>query len=30
MLRRLCGPEIIDNYNWNWASKQVRGVVWYK
>lgn len=30
VLRRLCGREIIDNYNWNWASKQVRGLVWYK
>ncbi len=29
-LRWLCGSEIIDNYNWNWASKQVRGLVWYK
>jgi len=30
LARRLCGPEIVDNYNWNWASKQVRGLVWYK
>jgi glycosyltransferase involved in cell wall biosynthesis len=29
-LRRLYGRQVIDNYNWNWASKQVRGVVWYK
>jgi glycosyltransferase involved in cell wall biosynthesis len=29
-LRWLCGAEIIDNYNWNWASKQVRGIVWFK
>ena len=29
-LRWVCGPEIVDNYNWNWASKQVRGLVWYK
>lgn len=24
------GVEIIRSYNWNWASKQVRGMVWYK
>jgi glycosyltransferase involved in cell wall biosynthesis len=29
-LRWLCGADIIDNYNWNWASKQVRGMTWYK
>jgi glycosyltransferase involved in cell wall biosynthesis len=30
MLRRLYGREVVDNYNWNWASKQVRGVIWYR
>jgi hypothetical protein len=29
-LRWMFGPLVIDNYNWNWASKQVRGVVWFK
>jgi hypothetical protein len=29
-MRRLYGRLVVDNYNWNWASKQVRGVVWYK
>ncbi len=29
-MRRLHGRLVVDNYNWNWASKQVRGVVWYK
>ena len=24
------GRRAIEAYNWNWASKQVRGVVWYK
>ena len=24
------GRELISSYNWNWASKQVRGIVWYK
>lgn len=24
------GPAPISCYNWNWASKQVRGLVWYK
>jgi len=26
----LFGREAIHHYNWNWASKQVRGLVWYK
>ncbi len=30
LLRRVFGREVVDNYNWNWASKQVRGVVWYR
>jgi glycosyltransferase involved in cell wall biosynthesis len=30
LMRRIYGRKVIDNYNWNWASKQVRGVVWYK
>ncbi len=25
-----CGHEIITAYNWNWASKQIRGITWYK
>ncbi|HET6413017.1 MAG TPA: glycosyltransferase family 2 protein [Anaeromyxobacter sp.] len=29
-MRRLYGREVIQSYNWNWASKQVRGVVWYR
>jgi glycosyltransferase involved in cell wall biosynthesis len=29
-MRRIYGRRVVDNYNWNWASKQVRGVVWYK
>jgi glycosyltransferase involved in cell wall biosynthesis len=24
------GRKAIEAYNWNWASKQVRGLVWYK
>jgi glycosyltransferase involved in cell wall biosynthesis len=30
LLRRLFGREVVDSYNWNWASKQVRGLVWYR
>ncbi len=30
LLRRVFGREVVDNYNWNWASKQVRRVVWYR
>lgn len=30
VLYRIFGREIVNSYNWNWASKQVRGVVWYK
>lgn len=29
-LYALFGREHVNAYNWNWASKQVRGVVWYK
>jgi FkbM family methyltransferase len=29
LLRRLYGARVVDNYNWNWASKQARGLVWY-
>ena len=29
-LYAICGEAIINCYNWNWASKQVRGLVWYK
>ncbi len=24
------GRETINSYNWNWASKQIRGITWYK
>ena len=30
ILIRIFGRDIIKAYNWNWASKQVRGIVWYK
>ena len=30
LLSRLFGRERVLAYNWNWASKQVRGRVWYK
>lgn len=30
VMRRIYGQVAIDCYNWNWASKQIRGVVWYK
>ena len=30
MLRAVFGSQYIDAYNWNWASKQIRGVVWYR
>jgi len=30
VLYRVFGQDIIKAYNWNWASKQVRGIVWYK
>jgi glycosyltransferase involved in cell wall biosynthesis len=23
------GAEVIESYNWNWASKQIRGIKWY-
>jgi glycosyltransferase involved in cell wall biosynthesis len=23
------GSDVVENYNWNWASKQIRGVKWY-
>lgn len=29
-LYKLFGRQTINSYNWNWASKQVRGLVWYK
>ena len=29
-LRRVFGSASIDNYNWNFASKQERGLCWYK
>jgi glycosyltransferase involved in cell wall biosynthesis len=30
ILRILFGSRRIKAYNWNWASKQIRGVVWYR
>lgn len=30
LLYMIFGREVINAYNWNWASKQIRGVVWYK
>ncbi len=30
LLYKLFGRQAINCYNWNWASKQVRGLVWYK
>ncbi len=29
-LRGLFGRRVVENYNWNWASRQVRGLVWYR
>ena len=30
ILYKLFGKQTISSYNWNWASKQIRGLVWYK
>lgn len=30
LLKLFFGKQAINCYNWNWASKQVRGLVWYK
>jgi glycosyltransferase involved in cell wall biosynthesis len=30
VLYKIFGREQVNAYNWNWASKQIRGVVWYK
>ncbi|WP_051961950.1 glycosyltransferase family 2 protein [Methylobacter sp. BBA5.1] len=30
LLCKIFGKQTITSYNWNWASKQVRGLVWYK
>ena len=30
LLYAVFGQRPINSYNWNWASKQVRGLVWYK
>lgn len=30
ILYSVFGREAINAYNWNWASKQIRGIVWYK
>ncbi|MBL8548139.1 MAG: glycosyltransferase [Hyphomonadaceae bacterium] len=29
-LYAIYGREAINAYNWNWASKQIRGITWYK
>lgn len=28
LLHRIFGRELANAYNWNWASRQIRGVVW--
>jgi hypothetical protein len=30
VLYKIFGRKIINSYNWNWASKQIRGLIWYK
>jgi glycosyltransferase involved in cell wall biosynthesis len=30
LLYKIFGRQAINSYNWNWASKQIRGLVWYK
>jgi glycosyltransferase involved in cell wall biosynthesis len=30
VLYTIFGRETINAYNWNWASKQIRGITWYK
>jgi glycosyltransferase involved in cell wall biosynthesis len=30
MLCAIFGRQCVYSYNWNWASKQIRGIVWYK
>jgi glycosyltransferase involved in cell wall biosynthesis len=30
MLRNIFGETVVNNYNWNFASKQERGLCWYK
>jgi glycosyltransferase involved in cell wall biosynthesis len=30
LLYGLFGRRVVNAYNWNWASKQVRGLVWYR
>lgn len=30
LLAKVFGKDAVYAYNWNWASKQVRGLVWYK
>lgn len=30
VLYGMFGREQVKAYNWNWASKQIRGIVWYK
>ncbi len=29
-LYRFFGKQAINSYNWNWASKQIRNITWYK
>jgi glycosyltransferase involved in cell wall biosynthesis len=28
-LKETFGDQVVDNYNWNWACKQIRGIKWY-
>jgi len=30
VLYGIFGRDLINAYNWNWASKQIRGITWYK
>jgi len=30
ILYGIFGSEAVNSYNWNWASKQIRGVIWFK
>lgn len=30
LLYVIFGRQAVNAYNWNWASKQIRGIVWYK
>lgn len=30
LLYKIFGRQAINSYNWNWASKQIRNIIWYK